>query len=225
MLTYFFFFYFVLFVNLFVFCSIVCLRMVWRDRPTKAAFLLSTVARHCWAEEEDRGGGSVLKSLSLLREKSVLSWANCEGRKCGGMDGLWREGGGPRGDQGTCLFIRLYRKWWGLTSQQDQRQRERKTLLEHKPGRKRLPPCQCYAVTQLWLNDQSRAGHTSKALFIYSIWKKGFMIHATKKLHSLFHFMQKSNKNEQVCWTVCSLTDIFPCKLTFYTCVSRSHLG
>ncbi len=56
-------------------------------------------------------GESVLKSLSLLREKSVLLWANSEGRKCGGMDGLWREGGGPQGDQGTCLFIRLYRKW------------------------------------------------------------------------------------------------------------------
>ncbi len=126
-------------------------------------------------------GESVLKSLSLLREKSVLLWANCEGRKCGGMDGLWREGGGPRGDQGTCLFIRLYRKWWGLTSQQDQRQRERKTLLDHKPSRKRLPPCQCYAVTQLWLNDQSRAGHTSKAFVYIQYMKKKIYDSCNKK--------------------------------------------
>ncbi len=69
MLTYFFFFYFVLFVNLFVFCSIVCLRMVWRDRPTKAAFLLSTVARHCWAEEEDRGGGECIKKPLFIKRK------------------------------------------------------------------------------------------------------------------------------------------------------------
>ncbi len=162
-------------------------------------------------------GESVLKSLSLLREKSVLLWANCEGRKCGGMDGLWREGGGPRGDQGTCLFIRLYRKWWGLTSQQDQRQRERKTLLDHKPSRKRLPPCQCYAVTQLWLNDQSRAGHTSKAfVYIQYMKKKDLWFMQQKSYIHCFILCRKATKMSR-CWTVCSLTDIFPCKLTFYT--------
>ncbi len=38
-----------------------------------------------------------------------------------------------------------------------------------------------------------------KGFCLYTVYeKKRFMIHATKKLHSLFHFMQKSNKNEQV---------------------------
>lgn len=164
MLQYIFFFYFVLFgFFFFVCCSIVCLWMVRRDRPV---FLPSTVAHHCWAEEEDSGGRVYVKSLSLLREKCVLLWANCEGRKCV-WNGWTLERGWRTSGRSGHMFIyqALSEMGWPQILAGSETEREKCCSTTSQAENVYLH-ANVYAVTQLWLNDQSRAGQTSKA-FVY----------------------------------------------------------